>query len=87
MRQVRLEPAAPRSRIKHSTTEPLRSGNFDSKFWFIKKSKGGLAFLFKAMRVQNYPLKYLLLLSLFVLLKKLERTASALKFGKLHNFT
>ena len=25
MTLVRLEPAAPRSRIKHSTTEPLRS--------------------------------------------------------------
>ena len=25
MTQVRLEPAAPRSRVKHSTTEPLRS--------------------------------------------------------------
>ena len=24
---VRLEPAAPRSRVKHSTTEPLRSHN------------------------------------------------------------
>ena len=27
---VRLEPAAPRSRVKHSTTEPLRSQNLDS---------------------------------------------------------
>ena len=25
MTRVRLEPAAPRSRVKHSTTEPLRS--------------------------------------------------------------
>ena len=25
MTPVRLEPAAPRSRVKHSTTEPLRS--------------------------------------------------------------
>ena len=25
MTHVRLEPAAPRSRVKHSTTEPLRS--------------------------------------------------------------
>ena len=25
MTSVRLEPAAPRSRVKHSTTEPLRS--------------------------------------------------------------
>ena len=25
MKPVRLEPAAPRSRVKHSTTEPLRS--------------------------------------------------------------
>ena len=30
MKPVRLEPAAPRSRVKHSTTEPLRSRtNFD----------------------------------------------------------
>ena len=28
MTQVRLEPAAPRSRVKHSTTEPLRSLNW-----------------------------------------------------------
>ena len=27
MTPVRLEPAAPRSRVKHSTTEPLRSLN------------------------------------------------------------
>ena len=27
MTPVRLEPAAPRSRVKHSTTEPLRSHN------------------------------------------------------------
>ena len=27
MTPVRLEPAAPRSRVKHSTTEPLRSVN------------------------------------------------------------
>ena len=28
MTPVRLEPAAPRSRVKHSTTEPLRSLKF-----------------------------------------------------------
>ena len=28
MTPVRLEPAAPRSRVKHSTTEPLRSLSF-----------------------------------------------------------
>ena len=29
MTPVRLEPVAPRSRVKHSTTEPLRSLNFN----------------------------------------------------------
>ena len=28
---VRLEPAAPRSRVKHSTTEPLRSSTWWQK--------------------------------------------------------
>ena len=30
MMPVRLEPAAPRSRVKHSTTEPLRSYSIPS---------------------------------------------------------
>ena len=30
MRPVRLEPAAPRSRVKHSTTEPLGSQSYMS---------------------------------------------------------
>ena len=30
-RQVRLEPSAPRSRVKHSTTEPLHSLHTQSK--------------------------------------------------------
>ena len=31
---VRLEPAARRPRVKHSTTEPLRSHVFDEKYLF-----------------------------------------------------
>ena len=34
VRLVRLEPAAPRSRVKHSTTEPLRSLQLD-EFAFL----------------------------------------------------
>ena len=34
---VRLEPAAPRSRVKHSTTEPLRS-QFKHVFWVLKRT-------------------------------------------------
>ena len=37
---VRLEPAAPRSRVKHSTTEPLRSLNV--KILFANKLRGDL---------------------------------------------
>ena len=38
MTPVRLEPAAPQSRVKHSTIEPLRSQfvNFESKFRLYK---------------------------------------------------
>ena len=56
MTPVRLEPAALRSRVKHSTTEPLRSHFYERNgknlFWSIKnsgeilnklKSKGFLA--------------------------------------------
>ena len=31
---VRLEPAAPRSRVKHSTTEPLRSQELSMKKFY-----------------------------------------------------
>ena len=31
--QVRLKPAAPQSRVKHSTTEPLRSNSFRNTLW------------------------------------------------------
>ena len=31
---VRLEPTAPRSRVKHSTTEPLRSLNYSLLIWY-----------------------------------------------------
>ena len=44
MTPVRLEPAAPRSRVKHSTIEPLRS-HYDKKkiskrFAFLRSSVG-----------------------------------------------
>ena len=35
MTPVRLEPAAPWSRVKHSTTEPLRSHNIGYYAYFI----------------------------------------------------
>ena len=38
MTRVRLEPAAPRSRVKHSTTEPLRSHSHIKKFLALSLS-------------------------------------------------
>ena len=35
MTPVRLEPAAPRSRVKHSTTEPLRSYVHVQMSWVV----------------------------------------------------
>ena len=36
---VRLKPAAPQSRVKHSTTEPLRSLHFIILFYFYACNK------------------------------------------------
>ena len=45
MTPVRLEPAAPRSRVKHSTTEPLRSHCVSERIFekvlILKKSADG----------------------------------------------
>ena len=50
---VRFEPAAPRSRVKHSTTEPLRSHGMVevrlSGFGFIKYEVRGIFSGYKAI--------------------------------------
>ena len=53
MTPVRLEPATPRSRVKHSTTEPLRLKivvvSFEAKLtnYFYKTSVSAFAMTFK----------------------------------------
>ena len=42
MTPVRLEPAAPRSRIKHSITEPLRSHPLMNSLIWVKKLKNSV---------------------------------------------
>ena len=54
---VRFEPAAPRSRVKHSTTEPLRSHGMVevrlSGFGFIKYEVHGIFSGYKAIAEDN----------------------------------
>ena len=45
MTPVRLEPAAPRSRVKHSTTEPLRSRKIKGSTSFSSTCKLNMIFL------------------------------------------
>ena len=49
MMLVRLEPAAPQSRVKHSTTEPLRS----LYIRFIKQIKSAILFLSSILEKRN----------------------------------
>ena len=57
MAPVRFEPAAPRSRVKHSTTEPLRSHGMVevrlSGFGFIKYEVRGIFSGYKAIAEDN----------------------------------
>ena len=52
MTPVRLEPVAPRSRVKHSTTEPLHSHFFFFFFW--GGGGGGGAVLASFPHIQKY---------------------------------
>ena len=55
MTPVRLEPAAPRSGVKHSTTEPLRSqySYFSTKTYVVGTQKNRLSLMFHKLKLMS----------------------------------